>query len=120
MRDSAPHNLIVDYDSVIKEALTTALRGTYVVHGAASGDEACAVLERHPVAAINLDVMLGSEYGLDLIGRFRSLSQAPILVLTGYGSEEVAVRALRAGVSDYLRKPFNPEALIASLPRLVH
>ncbi len=97
MRDSAPHNMIVDDDPAIKEAHTTALRGTYVVHGAASGDELCAVLERHPVAAIILDVMLGNECGLDLIGRFRSLSQAQILALTGYGSEEVAVRALRAG-----------------------
>ncbi len=120
MRASAPHTLIVDDDPAIREALTTALRGTYVVHGVASGDEACAVLERHPLAAIILDVMLGGEYGLNLIGRFRSLSQAPILALMGYGSEEVAVRALWAGVSDYLRKPFNLEALKASLPRLVH
>ena len=61
----------------------------------------------------------GKEHGLDLVGRIRALSPAPILVLTAYGSEEVAVRALRAGVSDYLRKPFNLEDLKTSLSRLI-
>ena len=120
MRDVVPHILIVDDDASIKEALTLALRGAYVVHGAATGDEACAALERHPVAGIILDVLLGKEHGLDLVGRFRVLSPAPILVLTAYGSEEVAVRALRAGVSDYLRKPFNLQDLKTSLSRLIH
>lgn len=119
MRDSAPHILIVDDDRSLREALTMALKGAYVVHGAATGEEACATLERHPVAAIILDLLLGKEHGLNLVGRFRTLSRAPILVLTVYGSEEVAVRARRAGVSEYLRKPFNLEDLKASLSRLV-
>jgi DNA-binding response OmpR family regulator len=119
MREAVPHILIVDDDPSIKEGLTLALRGAYVVHGAATGDEACAALEQHPIAGIILDVLLGKEHGLDLVGRFRAISPAPILVLTAYGSEEVAARALRAGVSDYLRKPFNLEDLKASLSRLV-
>ena len=120
MQDSAPHILIVDDDASVRDALATALRKSYVVHGAATGDEGCQILERHPIAAIILDVMLGRENGLEMVARFRTLSQAPIMVLTAYGSEEVAVRALRAGVSDYLRKPFNLADLRASLSRLVH
>ena len=44
--------------------------------------------------------MLGREHGLDLIERFRTLSQVPILILRAT-SEEVAVRALRAKASEY-------------------
>jgi len=119
MRDSAPHILIVDDDPAVAEALTAALKGTYVVHGAATGKEACAILRRHRVAAIILDAVLGREHGLDLVERFRALSRAPILMLTGHGSEELAVRAFRAGVDDYLRKPVNLKELRATLSNLV-
>lgn len=84
MRDPLPHVLVVDDDASIREALGAALGHTYAVHAAATGDEACAVLRRHPVAAIILDVVLGREQGLDLVARFRARSPAPILVLTGH------------------------------------
>ncbi len=118
MPASAPHILILDDDPAIREALATALQGTYVVHRAATGQEACALLRRHPVAAIVLDAVLGDEHGLDLIARFRALSQAPILVLTGYGSEDLAIRALRAKASEYLKKPVSVLELRAALARL--
>jgi|GEM_PF-5891928 len=47
-----------------------------------------------------MDAVLGDEHGLDLIERFRAISQAPILVLTGYGSEELAILALLAPSAD--------------------
>ena len=96
MRDPLPHVLVVDDDACIREALGAALGHAYAVHAAATGDEACAVLRRHPIAVIILDVVLGREQGLDLVERFRARSPAPILVLTGHGSEAVAARALRA------------------------
>jgi YesN/AraC family two-component response regulator len=119
MRDSAPHILVVDDDPAVVEALTAALKGTYVVHGAATGKAACAILRAHPVAAIILDAVLGAEHGLDLVQHFRALSRAPILMLTGHGSEELAIQALRVKVDDYLRKPVNVEDLGATLARLV-
>lgn len=44
MRASLPHILIVDDDPSIREGLTLAFKGTYLVHGAATGAEACALL----------------------------------------------------------------------------
>jgi len=120
MRNPTPHVLIVDDDASVREALATALEGAYVVHGAANGQEACAILQRHPIAAMVLDAVLGTEHGLDLVQRFRAISQAPIMILTGYGSEDLAIRALREKVSDYLRKPVNLKELRASLARLMH
>lgn len=118
MRDFTPHVLIVDDDPSILEALGAALKGAYVVHGAADGDEACAILREHAIATIVLDVMLGREHGLDLIERFRTLSQAPILILTGHSTEALAIRALRAKANEYLKKPVNLQELYAALARL--
>lgn len=120
MPASVPHILVLDDDPAICEALTAAFKGVYVVHGAATGDDGCAVLRRHPIAGIVLDAMLGHEHGLDLVERFRTISQAPILVLTGYGSEDLAVRALRAKASEYLKKPVNLAELRTALGRLIH
>jgi AraC-like DNA-binding protein len=117
--DSRPHILVVDDDPGIQESLTAALAGAYVVHATATGDGACELLRRHPVAAIILDEVLGREHGLDLVKRFRALSPAPILILTGYGSEDLAARALRARVNDYLKKPVSLRDLHEAMTRLL-
>jgi two-component system, response regulator YesN len=116
---SAPHILVVDDEPSIREALTLALAGSYVVHAAATGDEACRLLRNQPIAAIVLDAILGDEHGLDLVERVRTLSHASILLLTGHSTEELAIRALRAQVSEYLKKPVNLHELRAALVRLV-
>jgi YesN/AraC family two-component response regulator len=117
--EARPHILVVDDEPSVQEAMGVALGRTYVVHPAATGDVACAVLRTRPIAGIILDAILGPEHGLDLVERFRTLSHAPILLLTGYGSEELAIRAIRAGVRDYLKKPPNVPELHAALARLV-
>jgi YesN/AraC family two-component response regulator len=119
MHRTASHILIVDDDPAIIEALTAALKGAYTVHAAATGKEACAILRDRPIAGIILDAVLGDEAGLDFVEQFRTLSQAPILILTGYSTEELVIRALRAGVRDYLKKPVSLADLRTALGRLV-
>ncbi len=118
MRDAAEHILVVDDEASIREALATALKSLYLVHTAATGCEACRVLCRHPIAAIVLDMVLGDEHGLDLIERFRALSRARIVILTGHSTEDLAIRAV--GVADgYLKKPPSIPDLYAALRRVL-
>jgi YesN/AraC family two-component response regulator len=110
--------LVVDDDPAIREALSAALTPQYVVHGAATGREALALLQSQPVSGIILDAVLDGEHGLDLVAPFRVRSDAPILLLTGHGSEALAARAVRARVDDYLKKPVSLPALSEALDRL--
>lgn len=114
-----PHLLVVDDDPFVREALAAALGAQFVVHTAASGPEACAIAEAHPLAAIILDAILGDEDGVALIPRLHTLSAAPIILLTGYGTEEMAVRAFRSGAQDYVKKPLDCQTLLARLERLI-
>ncbi len=107
MGDSAPHILIVDDEACVREALTTGLVDSYVVHEAGTGSEADGLLRRYPIAAIILDVVLGNDDGLDLVPQFRVLSDAPILIITGHSTEDLAIRALRANVDDFIKKPLD-------------
>jgi len=110
--------LIVDDDPAIREALAAGLARDYSVHAAATGDEACAILAAHPIAVIILDAFLGQEHGLDLVARFRAIAPVPILVLTGYSTEDLAIKALRAQVADYLKKPVELPLLLERVARL--
>jgi YesN/AraC family two-component response regulator len=117
--NSLPHILIVDDESAIRDGLSIALKDSYIVHTAAMGNEARVLLREHPIAAIVLDAILKGEHGLDLVADFRKLLPAPVLMLTGHSTEELAIRALRAEVRDYLKKPVNLQALHLKLARLV-
>ena len=99
MSDPLPHVLVVDDDASIREALGAALGHAYAVHAAATGDDACAVLRRHPIAVIILDVVLGREQGLDLVERFRvrspARSQAPACATFRRSTMAIAARRPR-------------------------
>ena len=112
--------LVIDDDPAVREALAASLATSYPVHTAACGRDAVAVLRAHVIAGIILDAILHDEHGLDLVPRFRQFSAAPILVLTGQGSEALAARAIWTGVDGYLNKPVSVAALHAAMAQLLH
>ena len=119
MPNSAKHILVVDDQESVREALVTGLGFTYVVHAAATGDEACAALRHYPIAGILLDEVLGNERGLNLVAKFRPLCKGPIILMTGHSTEDLAIRALWAGVDGYLKKPLDLQEILAVLSRTI-
>lgn len=102
-----PQVLIVDDDPHIAETIAAALKDRYQVHQATDEREGLALLRRHPIDLVVLDVRLESSDGLNVLERLRDARDFRVLVLTGYGSEEVLLRALRARVDEYMDKPFD-------------
>jgi DNA-binding NtrC family response regulator len=85
---------------------------------AASGREALERLAAHEVDAVLLDLKLGDEDGLDLLARLRESDPAlPVIMLTGHGTVEHAVRATRLGAYDFMLKPPDLEHLQVVLTR---
>lgn len=71
-----------------------------------------------PCDLLVLDVHLPDIHGLTLISDLKAMRfQAPVMVITGYGSIALAVSAMQAGACDFLVKPFTPEKLIESAQR---
>lgn len=119
--------LIVDDEPVVLKITATALQGQYVVYTARNQAEARAVLADFEPHLLILDVRLGVENGLQILAEFRQRSLAPVLVVTGHGSEAVAADALQLRANAYLPKPFSIDelrtqvaALLAQGPRPEH
>jgi len=100
-----PTVLIVDDEKTQREGLRDALEDHYDVYLADSVAAAMDLLERENFNVLLTDFRMPNEDGMKLIARAKSLPKAPICILmTAYGSEELAVEALKKGADDYIAK----------------
>ena len=114
--------LVVEDDETIALLLQLALeREKYTVHLLRDGRAGQAYIEsRPPPSFALLDVMLPFVDGFQLVRLMRAQPgwrEVPILMLTGKTHERDIVRALDAGASDYIAKPFQLEELLARVRR---
>jgi DNA-binding NtrC family response regulator len=100
-----PTLLIVDDEKTTREGLRAALEERYDVYIAEDAKAAFELLEREHFDVMLTDFRLPNEDGMKLIARAKSLSKPPICILmTAYGSEELAVDAMKRGADDYIAK----------------
>jgi DNA-binding NtrC family response regulator len=100
-----PMVLVVDDEKTTREGLRAALEGRFDVYLAEDASAAMELLEREHFAVLLTDLRLPQEDGLKLIARAKALSRPPVCILmTAYGSEEIAVEAMKRGADDYLAK----------------
>ena len=104
-QDMTPTLLIVDDEKTTREGLRAALEDRYDVYLAEDARSAMELLEKEHFDVLLTDFRLPSEDGMKLIARAKSLSKPPICILmTAYGSEELAVEAMKRGADDYIAK----------------
>jgi two-component system, NtrC family, response regulator AtoC len=100
-----PTLLIVDDEKTTRDGLRAALEERYDVYVAEDAQVAMELLERENFDVMLTDFRLPNEDGMKLIARAKSLSKSPICILmTAYGSEELAVDAMKRGADDYIAK----------------
>ncbi len=97
--------LIVDDEKPTREGLRAALEDHYDVYIAEDAASAMNLLESEHFDVMLTDFRLPNEDGMKLIARAKSLPKPPICILmTAYGSEELAVEAMKKGADDYIAK----------------
>src|SRR2546423_14612778 len=100
--------LIVDDKKHSRDGLRRLLENEYDVYVASDIVGAMDVLEREQVDVLLTDLRLGSEDGMDLIDRTLKMPRPPIcIMMTAYGSVDVAVEAMKRGAYDFVTKPLN-------------
>ena len=113
--------LIVDDEPNIRTTLRVALESMrHVVDEAGGMADALRKVERSRFDAALVDLRLGAgESGLDLMEAcLRRAPRLAVVIITAYGTIEIAVDAMRRGAFDYLAKPFTPAQIRAMLERV--
>src|SRR4051794_39520903 len=109
--------LIVDDEEPIRQVLTEVLGGSgYVVRTAADGEEALRELSANDYDAVVTDVRMPRMDGLSLVRAIQQVApETTVIVMSAYGSHDLAIEAMKAGAYDYLGKPFRPDEVLLVL-----
>ncbi|KJS30349.1 MAG: hypothetical protein VR64_16775 [Desulfatitalea sp. BRH_c12] len=113
--------LFVDDDRQILQVVTTYLtRNGYTVDAVNSGTAALENIKHREYAAIFTDLIMPEISGLDLLKSVKEASpETEVIIVTGYGTIESAIEALKRGSYDYVQKPINFERLKILIDRII-
>jgi two-component system nitrogen regulation response regulator NtrX len=109
--------LIVDDERGIRESLSGVLRDDgFTVEAVASGEECLQALAGRAFACVLLDVWLPGISGLETLRLMReSNSDAAVVIISGHGNVETAVRATKLGAFDFIEKPLSIEKTVLTV-----
>jgi len=111
--------LLIDDEEEIRIAATkTVVREGYRITTCATAEEGLARLENENADLLITDLFLPDINGIDVLTRARQLRPGlEVIVITGHGTIETAVEAMRLGAYDFIEKPFDPPVLLKSIAR---
>lgn len=114
-----PRVLVVDDEPSIREVLTDFLMlDGYDVVSVPDGESAVQRLESEQFDAVLLDLKMPGMSGLEVLSHVQRQEPAPLtLMMTGYGTVETAIQAMKCGAWDYILKPFKVPEMIRLLER---
>ena len=111
-----PLILVVEDDGTVRNLITTTLKSNdYRFLTASNGESAIAAASTQQPDIVLLDLGLPDMDGVEIIGRIRSWSQMPIIVISARSEDADKIAALDAGADDSLTKPFSVAELLARL-----
>lgn len=118
---NASRILIIDDDSDMADLLDARLAASgFITCTAPNGADGLQRIQDFQPDIVFLDVSMAGMNGLEVLARIRAQElDMSVIMTTAYGSERVAVEALRSGADDYLRKPFDRHDFQAVLERTI-
>jgi len=112
--------LIVEDTESLRKVLCSVLSSEgYQVTGTSSAEEGLECLAEHDFTLILSDLKLPNKSGLDFLKESKEINKLiPVVVMTAYGSIDIAVEAMKLGASDFITKPFDPDTLVNLLGQI--
>lgn len=114
--------LIIEDEIKIAHALKDyfAKHASYEILTAGSADEAVRLARETPLDLIVADVVMPGRDGIEAVEEIRRfIPDVACIVITGFAEESTPIRALKIGVRDYIKKPFDPAELLNSVENLL-
>ena len=114
--------LVADDNPEMRQAIEETILNPagYIVRSVGDGISALSLAHELEPDVIITDHLMPSLTGIELIRRLHTEKpHIPVILITGEGSEDLAIEALRSGASDYITKPFKAEQLLAAVGRVL-
>jgi DNA-binding NtrC family response regulator len=113
--------LVVDDEFSVRESLEKVLsKAGYITLAADSGNEALAVLSKHKVDLVLSDLKMPEGDGVELLKSIKkNYPDVEVILLTGYGTVENAVEAMREGAYDFITKPPKKAIILTAVERAI-
>ena len=111
--------LVVDDEPSIIELLEIVLpKEGYIVLSSQNGEKALEIVRSQPVDCVIQDLKMPGMDGITLLGNIKNeFPQTPVIIMTAFSSWDTAVEAMRLGAYDYIKKPFDNDAIRAVVAR---
>ncbi|MSP59393.1 MAG: response regulator [Myxococcales bacterium] len=119
VQDDSPRILVVDDEKVIREVLSDFLTMEgYVVRTVEDGESAFRELQRRSYNLVISDMKMPNMGGLELLEKIAEAKiNVLVVIMTGFGTVETAIEAMKKGACDYLLKPFKIEEVVRVVQR---
>jgi two-component system response regulator HydG len=113
--------LVVDDEAAMLEVLAEFLEGpSYQVTTASSGRSAISMVEHQPFDIVLLDLMMPEIDGISVLREIKKLDRTiSVVILSGFGTVEMAVEAMKLGADEFLLKPVQFDALELTLRKII-
>lgn len=117
--------LIIDDDIAVRTSLILLMESEgFKVTATANPGDALLIIKKQSPELIILDLNFSNATsgieGMDLLGRIKKINTAiPIILITGWGSIELAVQGMKLGANDFINKPWNNDHLLQSIKTLI-
>lgn len=116
-----PVVFVVDDDTAIRNSLLRLIQSVGLkIRTFRSGEEFLEDFDPEAPGCLVLDVRMRGMSGLDVQKKLTAMgAPIPIIILSGHGDVPMAVRALKAGATDFMEKPFSPQILIDRIRQVI-
>lgn len=110
---SRPHVLVVDDENGPRQALRMLLKEDYEVHIADGAKAGLEIVREEPIELVVTDVRMPKVTGVDLLREVKEINtDVQVIIMTGYGQLETAMKAVEYGAFAYLEKPFDNQVML--------
>ncbi|MFZ1202350.1 MAG: response regulator, partial [Desulfobacterales bacterium] len=123
MTSEKKHNwpiLLVDDEEDIREVLSLSMTDMgYAVHTAENGERAIDIFRQNDPPIVMTDIKMPGMDGIELLQKIKRLNpETEVVMITGHGDMDLAIKSLKFEATDFITKPINVEALEIALKRV--
>jgi len=116
-----PKVLVIDDESAIRDSLKMILEyENYQYIGAASGQDGIAAVERERPDIVLVDIKMPGMDGMEVLRKLRGVDETlPVIMISGHGTNQTVVEAIKSGALDFFEKPLSSERVIVTLQNVL-